>query len=208
MASEPKICDQLKWYSVGKTNPFDAPILDLRCITLNYTSFTKDKSTAQNYNASRSSDGTEFILEKFDESFRYESSIKYPHNGVALEGIVFKSNVMEVKWDIYAYAEWFYFVRSWSSNLVYKVHYKNLGDELVLDYILTNLDEESNAQLHEQNVHSIMMTHVFNKVWPYAIPKKIKLNSDQEIALYLFSNYGNKATIATHVNVLEIIKNK
>ncbi|MBX2822768.1 MAG: hypothetical protein KTR29_23930 [Rhodothermaceae bacterium] len=115
---------------------------------------------------------------------------------------------MDVKWDIYVYGEWFYFVRSWTSELMYKVHYQNKDAELVLDAIETSLDVNETPNLHEQNINSIMLTHVLGQVWPYVIPKSLHSSSEKEIALYMFSQFGNKATIATKSDTLDIILNK
>jgi hypothetical protein len=192
------------WYPIGEGNPFDESILDIRCVTLNLVSTTKDQSIAENFNISRSDDGKQYIDQDIPDGKSFTSNIRYPHNGEELEGVVFKAESMDVKWDIYAYGEWFYFVRSWTSDLVYKVHYQNTGSELVLDSIVTSLEAEDNSTVHEQNIHSLMLTHVFGRVWPYNIPKGFESDSEQAIALYLFSQFGCKATIATSANTLEI----
>jgi len=193
-----------KWYDVGEGNPFNETILDIRCVTLNIVATTSEKSIAENYTASRSDNGEQYIDQEITEAKRFASNIRYPHNGEKLEGIVSKSDSMDVKWDIYAYGEWIYFVRSWTSDLVYKVHYENTGSELVLDYIVTAIDEGEDLALHEQNIHSMMLTHVLGRVWPYTIPKEFQSDSGKKIALYLFSQFGCKATIASHANILNI----
>lgn len=193
-----------KWCDVGEGNPFDESILDIRCVTLNLVATTREKSIAENYTASRSDNGEQYIGRDIPDGERFASNIRYPHNGEKLEGIVSKAESMDVKWDIYAYGEWFYFVRSWTSDLVYKVHYENTGSELVLDYIVTSADEHGNSKLHEQNIHSMMLTHVLGRVWPYKIPKEFETSDGKDIALYLFSKFGCKATIATHANILNV----
>ena len=192
------------WLEVGSGNPFNAPILDIRSVTLYIISTTRDKSVAENYTKSRADNGQAYIDYDIPNSSTYQSNLKYPHNGAELEGIVFKSDSMDVKWDIYVYGEWFYFVRSWTSELIYKVHYQNKDTELVLDAIETSLDVQNTPNLHEQNINSIMLTHVLGQVWPYVIPKSMHSSSEKEIALYMFSQFGNKATIATKADTLDL----
>jgi len=192
------------WYGIGEENPFSEPILDIRSITLNLVATTRDKSIAENYTISRADDGKKYIEQKIPGGTAYKSNIRYLHNGAELAGIVSKAESMDVKWDIYAYGEWFYFVRSWTSELLYKVHYQNTGNELVLDAIHTSLDTDGVSNLHEQNINSIMLTHVLGRVWPYAIPKSLSSANEKDIALYLFAQFGCKATIATHADTLSM----
>ena len=192
------------WCDVGEGSPFNESILDIRCITLNLVATTREKSIAENYTNSRSDDGRKYIDQEIPNSTAYNSNIRYPHNGDELEGIVSKAESMDVKWDIYAFGEWFYFVRSWTSDLIYKVHYQNTGNELVLDSIHTSLEVDVASNLHEQNINSIMLTHVLGIVWPYPIPKSLNSDSEKDIALYLFSQFGCKATIATHADTLSM----
>ena len=192
------------WCNTGEGNPFNEVILDIRCITLNLVATTREKSIAENYTNSRADDGKKYIDQDIPDSMAYNSNIRYPHNGAELDGIVSKAESMDVKWDIYAYGEWFYFVRSWTSDLIYKVHYQNTSNELVLDSIHTSLDFDGASNLHEQNINSIMLTHVLGRVWPYPIPQSLYSDSEKDIALYLFSQFGCKATIATHADTLSM----
>ncbi len=60
----------------------------------------------------RSDDGSIFINQDLGNFAKFQCELAYPHNGAELDGIVFKSHQMEVKWDIYAYGSFFYFARS------------------------------------------------------------------------------------------------
>lgn len=197
--------ERFKWIDVGAENPFTAPIMDIRELTLNNLSMTKDPAIAKNFAASRSDDGQQYIGTTPTDPISVRTEITYPHNGEKLDGIVFKAPAMEVKWDIYAYGEWFYFVRSWTSDLIYKVRYENTGEEMVLTEILASdpagIDDD---QIAAQNVHSIMQTHALGRVWPFHVPPPMHKSGSEEIALFLFSQFGSKATIATRENTLEI----
>ncbi|MBU6952579.1 hypothetical protein [Hahella sp. HN01] len=194
--------EQPVWIEVGEGNPFDAPILDIRCITLKIIATTADKSIAENYVASRADDGRRYIDQVIEGGKEIPCDIHYRHGGEQLEGIVSKAESMDVKWDIYAFGEWFYFVRSWTSVLMYKVHYQNTGSELVLDRIVAADTDDPN--LLRQNIHSLIMAHALNSPWPYTIPASLKSASASDIALMLFSQFGCKATLATFANSMDI----
>lgn len=194
------------WHEVGDSNPFDAPILDVRPVTLHMISTTKDPAIAENYTASRTDDGQRFIGSSPDNALSLRTNLRYPHNGSELHGVVFKSPRMEVKWDIYAYDGWFYFVRSWTSELIQKVSFSTSQDLLVLEEIEVDaaFGEVEGEQIAEQNTHSMLLTHALGRVWPYYIPNAMAAEDDDRIALYLFAQFGSMATIATRRNVLEI----
>jgi len=107
----------LRWYDVGDGNPMDARILDIRDFTQTMKSTTKDPAIAEAFVQNRNDDGLRFRDQALDFA-TFSSTISYPHNGEKLDGIVFKSPQMEVKWDIYAFEEFFYFVRSWTGELL------------------------------------------------------------------------------------------
>lgn len=191
-----------KWYEIGEENPFDERILDIRSIALHVVATTREKWIAENFTQTRSDNGERFSGQNIDDCIECECDIRYPHNGELLEGIVSKAESMDVKWDSYAYGEWFYFVRSWTSDLIYKVHYQNTGSELVFDKIITSAS--GSVELHKQNIHSMVLTHVLGRVWPYTIPDELTDASEKDIALYMFSQFGNKATIVTKANIFKI----
>ena len=200
----------LKWYEIGGDNPYNAEIFDIRGLTLNFVATTDNQSVADNFVASRSSDGSQFQSIEIENAKEYAADIVYPHNGIQLHGAIYKADSMEVKWDIYAYDDWLYFVRSWTSELIYKVHFTNNLDSLVIDKVITaNIEKiattpDEKATLAAQNIHSMLQTHLMDGVWPYKIPEMMKGIPDKSIALHMFAQFGNKATIATFANVLDI----
>jgi hypothetical protein len=190
-----------EWMPVGEGNPFDAPIMDIRSVALSMVSTTSDPKVAENFGATRSCDGSRYINQEPTDAKSYLTEFSYPHNGEKLEGIVFKSPVMEVKWDIYAYGDWFYFVRSWTSDLVYKARYENTGKALVFREVIAS---KVSSELEAQNIHSIILTHVLGRVWPYHVPERLRDMSFNSLSLMMFSQFGSKATILTTGNVFNI----
>ena len=172
---------------------------------MNTLSSTKDPAIAENFVASRSDDGRKYIGRTPTDAISVPTEITYPHNGEKLDGIVFKAPAMEVKWDIYAYGEWIHFVRSWTSDLIYKARFENTGETLILNEILvSNPAGTGDGLIAAQNVHSIMLTHALGRVWPFHVPPAMQTSGSEEIALFLFSQFGSMATMATRENTLKI----
>lgn len=193
--------NNLTWMPVGSGNPFNEPIMDIRSVTLTMVSTTKDPAIAENYTQSRQSIGKEFINQSPVSPKTYETNFSYSHNGAELDGVVFKSPAMEIKWDIYAYGEWFYFVRSWTSDLIFKAKYENTGDALIFREIVAG---DSATEEDAQTVHSIMLTHALGRMWPFHIPIHMREILVEDLALAMFSQHGSKATIITHANIFDI----
>ncbi|MBX9586994.1 MAG: hypothetical protein K2X50_07020 [Gammaproteobacteria bacterium] len=194
--------DPYIWIPVGDNNPFNAPIMDIRAFTQNMISTTKDRSIALKYTQSRGSNGLEFVGKMPQNPMDIHTRFTIPHNGDKLEGIVYKSPVMEVKWDIYAYDNWFYFVRSWTSELIYRVQFINTGP--TLEFIKIIVAQGKVPEYISQDIYSIILTHALNRVWPYHLPQKLHSVTGDNIAIFMYALFGSKATLVTKENVMKI----
>ncbi|MCD9014246.1 hypothetical protein [Parachryseolinea silvisoli] len=190
-----------KWYEVGAENPFNKRILDIRSFTLSMIATTSKKEIADTYSALRGSLGEEYKGMSVPNSKTVSVNLKYPHNGAALEGIVFKADSMDVKWDIYIYDDIFYFTRSWTGDLGYKVTARIHADSIELLHVECSADEDDLIAIN--NVHFLIVAHALSKVYPHMIPKE--LVTEKEIALYSFSTFGNKACYATYEPITDTV---
>jgi hypothetical protein len=185
-------------------------VLSTLGFTLNMVATNDNQSVVDCFNESRSNDGMEYETAFIKNAQDYKANIVYPHKGLNLYGAVFKADSMEVKWDIYAYHSWLYFVKSWTSELVYKAHFFKKIDTLVIDKIVTGSIEkmattpEEKETFAAQNIHSILQTHLMEGVWPYKIPEMMRGIPEEHIASHMFAQFGSKATIVTYDNVLDI----
>jgi hypothetical protein len=89
-------------------------------MTMNVVATTEDRKIAEQYVRLRASDGRELIARQIRDAIRIPTSLRFPHNGAPLEGVVFKSDEMEAKWDIYFYQSIFLFARSWTGELRFR----------------------------------------------------------------------------------------
>jgi hypothetical protein len=192
---------KFQWYEIGEGNPFNKRILDVRSFTLSMIATTSSKEVAEKYSALRGSLGEEYRGTSVPSSKSVSTTLKYPHNGAALEGIVFKADSMDCKWDIYIYDDIFYFTRSWTGDLGYKVTAQILADAIELTNIECSSDEDELMAIN--NVHFLIMAHALGQVYPHMIPKEFQ--SENEIALYSFSTFGNKACYATYEPITDTV---
>ncbi|MCK5916875.1 MAG: hypothetical protein KAG34_00525 [Cocleimonas sp.] len=203
--------NQPQWLKAGD-NPYDAEILDISDFTQNAVATKYNESVVESFNESRADDGKKYEAAAMVHGQAYQANIVYPLNELSMEGVIFKAESMEVKWDIYAYNSWLFFVKSWTGELAYKAHFVTNGDTFVIDKVITgavarmsSTDEEKETYA-AQNVHSMIQTHIMNTAWPYKIPEMMRGIPEELIASHMFALFGSKATLATHANVLNIKK--
>ncbi len=192
-------CDY-KWYEVGEDNPFGIRVLDVRDLTWNVVATTSDRGIAESFNTQRQSDGREFIDAQLDDTETVSCDLSFPHNGDALEGIVYKADSMDVKWDIYIYDSVFLFVRSWTGQLQYRALAEITDRDIRIGRIQTPKEHVETAV---QAVYFLIGTHAMGRVLPHTIPAETP-RDPQQIALLSFSMYGNLACYATYEDITQI----
>ncbi|WP_299216649.1 hypothetical protein [uncultured Aquimarina sp.] len=190
-----------KWYEIGEGNPFNKRVLDIRSYTGTMLAFTKEKKLAEKYNDMRQSNGEYLKNQQILNSVDSIIYLKYPHNGDKLNGIIFKADSMDCKWDIYAFENFFYFSRSWNGDLAYKAKFKIDSDSIEIIEIEHSNEIEQNIALSD--VHYLIKTHAINQPIPHTIPNDLK--TDIEIAQWSFAKFGNRAYYATYENVFDTI---
>jgi len=193
-----------KWFEIGDQNPFNKRILDIRPFTQTIISTTSDPSVVATFNELRSSTGTKYVGQKMPGARTTQTTLSYPHNGAPLNGIVFKSDSMDCKWDIYAYDNCFYFVRSWTGELIYKASIIITADKISITTIEDGGKEEIIDVIN--NVHFLIVSHATGWAHPHKIPAA--LINEKEIAHYSFNLFGNRACYACYEDITDTITKK
>jgi hypothetical protein len=204
---KPEQTYKFEWHDIGEGNPFNKRILDCRDYTLNNLATTTDKSIAETFNRLRKSDGKEYLTQEIKNKVTIETNLKYPPTGGQLTNLIFKAQSFDEKWDIYIYDNCFYFTRSWTGELVYK-GFATVDTNNVTIYKVELQDNNSvDKSFAISNVHFLVTTQILKGILPHRVPTNLK--TDLEIALYSFSQFGNKCWYATHDDILDtVIKTK
>lgn len=144
--------------------------------------------------------GDEYIGMSVNDSIVSPVNLVYPHNGAALEGVVFKADSMDCKWDIYAYNNYFYFTRSWTGELRFRAHFEITSDSIIIDAIEHGKTDTINDAASD--VHFLLMSHAMGRPFPH---KVLPLANEKDIAQYSFSLFGNRACYACYDDVTDIV---
>ncbi|MBD2579468.1 hypothetical protein [Oscillatoria sp. FACHB-1406] len=191
---------KFKWYDPGEENPFPIRILDVRGFTGQVVAATNDIKLAESFNTQRQSDGSEYIDAQIENSTTVECNLCFPHNGDPLEGIIYKANSMDIKWDIYIYDSAFLFVRSWTGQLGYRAFAEITDTDIRINKVETAADGIETAP---QDVYFMLGTHAMGIILPHTIPRDMS-DDPQQIALWSFSMYGKFGYYATYEDITQI----
>lgn len=197
---------RFKWINIGEDNIFNKRCLDITGYTMNVTSSTKGNKFAKKFGSLRNNDG--LYLKNIDTNkfSSTECSLRYPHNGESLQGVVYKADRMAIKWDIYVYDEIFYFANSWSGKLFFKAH-ANISDTEIkivkIEYVNDGYVKD-NPELAKNYVHFLMLSHAMGQIVPHPIPDWIDDEDMLLIARISFNQFGNLAYYATKQGILDL----
>jgi hypothetical protein len=189
-----------EWYDPGPENPFGIRVLDCRPMTWNLVSTTENAAVAESYLQLRAADGKELVDAVIPNSVRIPTSLHFPHNGARLEGIVFKADSMEVKWDIYIYDSVFLFARSWTGELRFRA-WATVGEtEIHITEIECSQTDRGLAAAH---IYFLIGTHAMGRVLPHRVPCE-PLAEPLTIASVSFALFGKLACYAAFDDITAI----
>jgi len=182
-------------------NPYNMEIFDCREYALNMTSTTQNPEIANKFLKLRESDGKKYIGTFPVNGAKCEVDLSYDTKGKQIpDGIVFKAQKMEEKWDIYKYANFLFFVRSWTGEMVYFSNY--IPTEKGFNVNLVVLDDSKIDQADPffefKVVDFLIHSHILGYNLPHPIPKNIDRNNSESILGYSFSMFGNRGQFATY----------
>jgi len=193
-----------KWYDLGESNPFNTRILDIRPYTQQMISTTQDPRIAELFLINRKGIGQQYIEFEFKNGVSTDVHLTYSHDGKKIEGVGYKASTMEDKWDIYAWNDIIYFVRSWTGDVGYKafITYNDKSFTVYKIEFEAVGEVENQLSIATNNVHFLISTLAFKAVQPHKIPDHLVTN--EEIAAYSFSIFGRNCWYATYDDIINL----
>lgn len=193
---------RFKWLEpLTDKNPFNKKVLDIRAFTWNIIVAPDDENLVKKYTELRSIEGEEYIDKSIEDAEAHDTYMEFPHNGSKIEGILYKSESMNIKWDIYTYQKVIYFTNSWTGKLIYKAYLDILESKNVairkIEYPKTIGFEIANSA-----IYYLIKSHIEETPFPHRVPMNLK--TEIEIAHYSSEQYGSKACYACYEDVTDI----
>lgn len=195
---------EMKWIEAND-NPYKLKVFDCREYAINRISTTQNEEVAKNFSSTRQSDGKEYIGRfpnngaKVEVDLNFYSKILPGFENGIVDGVLFKAKTMEEKWDIYKYANFIFYVRSWTGEIVYFSNYIETDTGFKVDLIVLddNKINETDPHFEFRVVEFLIHSHILKLTVPHPIPKTLE-NDPDKIAAYSFSMFGNRGYFATY----------
>lgn len=195
---------ELKWIEAND-NPFKVKIFDCREYAINRRSTTQNQDIATKFLETRASNGTEYIGRfpkngaKMEVDLNFHSRVSPKFKDGIPDGVLFKAQTMEEKWDIYKYANFLFYVRSWTGELEYFSNYIPTATGFKVDLVVLDDSkiDEKDPYFQLKVVEFLIHSHILGLQVPHPIPMSLE-DKAETIAAYSFSMFGNRGYFATY----------
>ncbi|MCC7572486.1 MAG: hypothetical protein KO464_03750 [Candidatus Methanofastidiosum sp.] len=182
-----------RWLKEDET-PFGAVLFDTREYAINMRSHTTNKDILEKYIAMQASDGKEYLKDNFENGVKIKCNVDFPFPDASLpDGILFRSEAMEEKWNIYKYDGHIFFVRSWTGELRYIADYEETEEGFLVKEIAMGKDafHEDKIGFYVNEVHFLIVSHALGYLIPHPLPHDIQ-DKPEEILKFSFGEFGNR----------------
>jgi hypothetical protein len=183
----------------GEASPFPFDVFDCRAFALTSVAMASAEDIAGSFSRQRRSDGREYINRLPEREVFVDFDLAVKLGGFIMrEGPLFKAQQMEDKWDIYQYSGYFYFVRSWTGNLVHVARGEVRQGVLHVDSFATasGLLDSRDKFFFLREITFLLINHVVGAVFPHPIPS-YRAGDDDAIMLFSFSEFGRRGWYGT-----------
>ena len=190
----------VKWLGPDE-NPFGVEVLDCSVYATSMLSTTKDLQVANQYSVLRTASGEEFRGRTPQDARKVDCSLTYPITQPPCHGPVFKSQVMEDKWDIYFYDGYLYFTRSWTGDLVFRAEIQFAEEQARITLVETSLKDDED-QFVVQQVDFLIKSYLFGLASLHPLPKSREMDPPYVLATFSFALFGRRGLYGTFEDTL------
>ncbi len=181
----------------GANNPWGVPILDVRPVTQNMLSTSRDPKSAANAVSFAREDGAVFRDAPPAVSRPIGAGLRYRTTGPLVDGVLFSPTQMEHKWALFYRERRIFVVRSWSRQV-----------KLVADVVpraghidVTTLhgalaDAEEDPEWTVRAFDYLIRSHALHTTYPAPLPDGLEANPGA-VAMWCMSLFGKMAHYAT-----------
>jgi Ankyrin repeats (3 copies) len=192
--------DQVKhkvaWLA-GTDNPWKVRLLDVRGITLEMMSTTRDPTCAENAISFFGDDGTSFIGQEPATPRVSQANLRFPIDRYLADGVLFTPSEMEHKWALFYHGGQLICVRSWTRRVQVVAQVEVRGDSAELTRVRgTFLTDDEEPEFTVRALDYLVRTHALQGVCPAPLPTGMEADANMA-ATWCMSAFGNRAWYAT-----------
>ena len=183
---------EVKWLEADQ-NPYGIRVLDCRSLTSQIVSSSKDKTIVDQFLQLRTLPVESIAGQLPDQPVKLSCSLQYPPMDKLENGLNYRAELMEDKWDIFLHDGYLYFARSWSGLLHFRARIEFGGTEATV----TSIEADSeivggDAGMAIQEVDFLIKSHLFCFECPHPLPNSMRDVDHQKIAVWSFSSFGRR----------------
>lgn len=183
----------IRWLAPSE-NRWGLEVLDCTQYANTMMSFTGDVEIAKKYQNLRRSTGEELPSQVFNPTLSIPCDLAYKIRRRAPDGPIFKSQVMEVKWDIYLYNDQLYFCRSWGGELFYRATAE--CEPPTLRVLLVETSQRIDEKNAVRNLDFLMKSHALQAKALHPLSESMGRDT-QKLAQFSFAAYGCRGLYGT-----------
>jgi hypothetical protein len=169
-------------------------VLDCTQNAAGMISTTRSPEIARKYGELREASGQELPGAEFKPIQSVLCNLTYKIENRPAEGPVFKSRMMEEKWDIYWYDERLFFCRSWGGELIYRATAK--CEPPTLTVLMVESIQRLPEKMAVRQADFLVKSHLMSAVALHPLPEELGLDAEKQ-ALYSFGYYGRRGLYGT-----------
>lgn len=169
-------------------------ILDCTQFADGMTSFTSDPGIAEKFNRLRAESGRGLPGANFTPSQSFRCNLEYTITKEPPDGSVFKSRVMEQKWDIYLYESYLFFCRSWTGELTHRALLETAVPRLRV--VSVESAHTLPDRLAVRQVDFLIKSHLLLAAALHPLLPELGQDAEKQ-AQYTFNCYGSKGRYGT-----------
>lgn len=182
-----------RWLQANE-NVWGFLVLDCSKVAESMMSLTGKREIAMKYSELRKASGQELPGLEFKPIQSIPCNLTYRVNKRPADGPVFKSRMMEEKWDIYSYDERLFFCRSWSGELIYRAAVK--CEPPTLRVLTVESSENLPENMAVRQVDFLVKSHLMSAVALHPLPLDLGRDAEKQ-ALHSFGRYGSRGLYGT-----------
>jgi hypothetical protein len=178
-------------------NPWGVPLLDVRPVTLNMLSTSRDPTCAANAISFGNDDGLGFADKELPSTRIIPANLRFRVERLLADGALFLPSAMEDKWALYFHHGRILCIRSWMRQVqaVAEIRADNhCADVVSLRGVFVDENEEPAYSL--RFLDYLLRSHALNLAYPAPLPAGLEA-TPQHAALWCMSNFGRRAQFTT-----------
>jgi hypothetical protein len=186
---------EMPWIK-AEDNPWHVPVLFIGPCTQTLTSWSKEKSEAQNAMSFPGDDGKEFIGKAPKKARHVNLNLSYRIEPKLYDGVLFTPRAMEDKWALFYHQRQIIFVRSWLREVHAVADVVEGHGQIEIKSLSGALTRRSRS-FDVRALDFILRSHALREKYPAPLPSLLAYSPTSAVT-WCMSVFGQSAEFATH----------